>query len=109
MDFSDPLDDRSCSGGCSRDRAACDLRCDRVRSDGLTTITIGVYTRDSLFPGGVGNTFGDAAAFTTLIDQVEQRLFAVLPDATWFHPGHGDDSTLGAERPHLAEWRERGW
>lgn len=71
--------------------------------------SIHLFTGDSLFPGGVGNTFGDAAAFATLIDQVEERLFAALPDATWFYPGHGDDSTLGAERPHLAEWRERGW
>jgi len=68
-----------------------------------------LWTGDSLFPGGVGNTFGDAEAFAQLIDDVEQRVFARLPDETWFYPGHGDDSTLGAERPHLAEWRERGW
>ena len=36
-------------------------------------------------------------------------LFDRLPDETWFYPGHGADSTLGAERPHLAEWRQRGW
>ncbi|MFT4263966.1 MAG: MBL fold metallo-hydrolase [Nocardioides sp.] len=68
-----------------------------------------LFTGDSLFPGGVGNTFGDAAAFAQLIDDVEQRVFARLPDATWLYPGHGDDSTLGAERPHLSEWRRRGW
>jgi glyoxylase-like metal-dependent hydrolase (beta-lactamase superfamily II) len=68
-----------------------------------------VITGDSLFPGGVGNTFGDAAAFTSLLQDVEQRLFAVLPDDTWVYPGHGADTTLGAERPHLAEWRARGW
>ena len=68
-----------------------------------------LFTGDSLFPGGVGNTFGDAAAFAQLIDDVEERIFGRLPDATWFYPGHGDDSTLGAERPHLAEWRARGW
>ena len=44
-----------------------------------------------------------------LIDDVETKLFGRLPDDTWFYPGHGNDSTLGAERPHLAEWRERGW
>ena len=44
-----------------------------------------------------------------LIDDVEAKLFGTLPDDTWFYPGHGNDSTLGAERPHLAEWRERGW
>jgi glyoxylase-like metal-dependent hydrolase (beta-lactamase superfamily II) len=68
-----------------------------------------LWSGDSLFPGGVGNTFGDAEAFQTLIDDVEQKIFGVLPDDTWFYPGHGNDSTLGAERPHLAEWRERGW
>ena len=68
-----------------------------------------LWTGDSLFPGGVGNTFGDADAFATLIDDVEQKLFARLPDETWFYPGHGNDSTLGAERGSLPEWRERGW
>ncbi len=68
-----------------------------------------LFTGDSLFPGGVGNTFGDSDAFATLIDDVETKLFGALPDDTWFYPGHGNDSTLGAERPHLAEWRDRGW
>jgi glyoxylase-like metal-dependent hydrolase (beta-lactamase superfamily II) len=67
-----------------------------------------LFTGDSLFPGGVGKTTSPAN-FTSLIDDVEQRIFAVLPDETWFYPGHGDDSTLGAERPHLGEWRSRGW
>ena len=68
-----------------------------------------LFTGDSLFPGGVGNTRGDAAAFTTLLDDVETKLFGALPDETWFYPGHGNDSTLGAERPSLSEWRARGW
>ena len=68
-----------------------------------------LFTGDSLFPGGVGNTFGDAEAFRTLVADVEAKLFERLDDDTWFYPGHGDDSTIGAERPHLAEWRERGW
>ena len=68
-----------------------------------------LFTGDSLFPGGVGNTFGDDEAFRSLMDDVEQKVFDRLPDETWFYPGHGDDSTLGAERPHLAEWRRRGW
>ena len=68
-----------------------------------------LFTGDSLFPGGVGNTFGDEAAFVQLIDEVETKVFQRLPDATWFYPGHGNDSTIGAERPHLAEWRARGW
>ncbi|ROP45432.1 MBL fold metallo-hydrolase [Pseudokineococcus lusitanus] len=66
-------------------------------------------TGDSLFPGGVGNTFGDPAAFTTLLDDVEARLFEVLPDRTEVLPGHGAPTTLGAERPSLAAWRARGW
>ena len=68
-----------------------------------------LFTGDSLFPGGVGNTQGDAARFASLIDDVEHKLFDVLPDDTWFYPGHGQDSTLGAERASLPEWRSRGW
>jgi glyoxylase-like metal-dependent hydrolase (beta-lactamase superfamily II) len=68
-----------------------------------------LFTGDSLFPGGIGNTFGDDAAFAQLIEDVETRIFQRLPDDTWFYPGHGDDSTIGAERPHVAEWRARGW
>ncbi len=68
-----------------------------------------LFTGDSLFPGGVGNTFGDAAAFASLIGDVERKLFDRLPDDTWFYPGHGKDSTLGAERPSLGQWRARGW
>ncbi|MGY1729353.1 MBL fold metallo-hydrolase [Geodermatophilus sp. SYSU D01062] len=68
-----------------------------------------VFTGDSLFPGGVGNTQQDPERFASLIDDVEQRLFAVLPDDTWVYPGHGKDTTLGAERPSLPEWRARGW
>jgi glyoxylase-like metal-dependent hydrolase (beta-lactamase superfamily II) len=71
--------------------------------------TAHAFTGDSLFPGGVGNTFGDPAAFASLIDDVEKRIFAVLPDDTWVYPGHGADTTLGSERPHLPEWRARGW
>ncbi|MCG8925666.1 MBL fold metallo-hydrolase [Lentzea sp. CC55] len=67
-----------------------------------------LFTGDSLFPGGVGKTTS-ADNFASLINDVEDRLFAVLPDSTWFYPGHGDDSTLGEERPSLAEWRSRGW
>ena len=68
-----------------------------------------LWTGDSLFPGGVGNTHGNKENFASLIDDVERKLFDRLPDDTWFYPGHGKDSTLGAERPHLAEWRARGW
>ncbi|GAA1040905.1 MBL fold metallo-hydrolase [Virgisporangium ochraceum] len=68
-----------------------------------------LFTGDSLFPGGVGNTFGSKENFASLIDDVERKVFGQLPDETWFYPGHGKDSTLGAERPSLPEWRARGW
>lgn len=68
-----------------------------------------LFTGDSLFPGGVGNTFGSAANFRSLIGDVQTKIFDRLPDETWFYPGHGKDSTLGAERPSLPEWRARGW
>lgn len=68
-----------------------------------------LFTGDSLFPGGVGATFGDAEAFATLVDEVETKVFGTLDDDTWFYPGHGKDGQLGNERPHLAEWRARGW
>ena len=68
-----------------------------------------LFTGDSLFPGGVGNTFGDADAFRQLLGEVEAKVFGRLPDATWFYPGHGNAGRLGDERPHPAEWRERGW
>jgi glyoxylase-like metal-dependent hydrolase (beta-lactamase superfamily II) len=68
-----------------------------------------LFTGDSLFPGGVGNTRGNATNFESLINDVEHKLFDRLPDDTWFYPGHGKDSTLGAERPSLPEWRARGW
>lgn len=67
-----------------------------------------LFTGDSLFPGGVGKTSGPEA-FESLVDDVSRKIFDRLPDNTWFYPGHGKDSTLGAERPSLPEWRARGW
>ncbi|MDT0319109.1 MBL fold metallo-hydrolase [Streptomyces millisiae] len=68
-----------------------------------------LFTGDCLFPGGVGNTHDDPEAFASLLHDVETKLFERLPDETWVYPGHGNDTTLGAERPKLPEWRERGW
>ena len=68
-----------------------------------------VFTGDSLFPGGPGNTEQDPKRFGQLMDDLEARVFGELPDGTWVYPGHGQDTTLGAERPHLAQWRARGW
>jgi glyoxylase-like metal-dependent hydrolase (beta-lactamase superfamily II) len=67
-----------------------------------------LFTGDSLFPGGVGKTTSPEH-FTSLINDVSERIFDKLPDDTWFYPGHGDDSNLGVERPKLDEWRARGW
>jgi glyoxylase-like metal-dependent hydrolase (beta-lactamase superfamily II) len=68
-----------------------------------------LFTGDCLFPGGVGNTQKDPARFASLYTGVVEKIFDQLPDETWVYPGHGKDTTLGAERPHLDEWRERGW
>ncbi|TPG32174.1 MBL fold metallo-hydrolase [Mycolicibacterium hodleri] len=67
-----------------------------------------LFTGDCLFPGGVGKTWKDGD-FERLLGDVSTRLFDVYPDSTVVYPGHGDDTTLGNERPHLTEWRERGW
>ncbi|MBB5511807.1 glyoxylase-like metal-dependent hydrolase (beta-lactamase superfamily II) [Neomicrococcus aestuarii] len=68
-----------------------------------------ILSGDSLFPGGVGNTWKDPVRFASLISDVSARLFDRYPDDAVVYPGHGDPTTLGAERPHLDEWRERGW
>lgn len=67
-----------------------------------------IFAGDSLFPGGPGKTRSHQD-FERLMDDLELKVFARFDDATVVHPGHGDDTTLGAERPHLAQWRERGW
>ena len=67
-----------------------------------------LFSGDSLFPGGVGRTWAPDD-FIQLIDDIEQKIFKQFDDSTWFYPGHGNDSTLGAERPHISEWRARGW
>lgn len=68
-----------------------------------------VFTGDCLFPGGIGNTHNDPQAFERLLHDVRTALFDRLPDETWVYPGHGKDTTLGDERPHLDEWAARGW
>jgi len=67
-----------------------------------------LFTGDCLFPGGPGRTTRPED-FNSLMSGLEERVFGRLPDETWIYPGHGNDSTLGAERPHLEEWRARGW
>jgi glyoxylase-like metal-dependent hydrolase (beta-lactamase superfamily II) len=67
-----------------------------------------LFTGDCLFPGGVGKTWQEGD-FKQLLTDVTRRVFDVYPDSTVIYPGHGDDTTLGNERPHLGEWRARGW
>ena len=67
-----------------------------------------LFTGDCLFPGGPGRTT-NPEDFQSLMGDLEAKVFDQLPDETWFYPGHGNDSTLGAERPSLGEWRARGW
>jgi glyoxylase-like metal-dependent hydrolase (beta-lactamase superfamily II) len=67
-----------------------------------------LFTGDTLFPGGPGNTKFDGGNFATIIDSIDNKLFT-LPANTIVMPGHGVSTTIGAERPHLGEWVARGW
>ncbi len=67
-----------------------------------------LFSGDTLFPGGPGNTFGDDAAFDQIIEQIDRRLLT-LPAETIVLPGHGLDTTIASERPHLDEWIARRW
>ncbi|OBJ30281.1 MBL fold metallo-hydrolase [Mycolicibacter heraklionensis] len=80
------------------------LALDGPATGGVTQL----FTGDCLFPGGVGKTWqpGD---FERLLGDVSRKVFDRFGDDTVVYPGHGDDTVLGVERPHLAEWRERGW
>jgi glyoxylase-like metal-dependent hydrolase (beta-lactamase superfamily II) len=68
-----------------------------------------VFSGDTLFPGGPGATKFEGGEFPTIIRSIERRLFSPLPPETIVMPGHGDDTTIGNERPHLQEWIDRGW
>ena len=68
-----------------------------------------IWTGDALFPGGIGKTYDDPALFGLLFAGVSTKIFDVFDDNTSIYPGHGADTTLGAQRPHLSEWKERGW
>lgn len=81
----------------------------RTSADGAAPGRVHLFTGDSLFPGGVGNTDRDPARFASLLGDVRERVFDRFDDATWVYPGHGADTTLGAERPHLDDWAARGW
>ena len=66
-----------------------------------------LFSGDTLFPGGPGRTEGKRD-FETIIRSIDERLFP-LPADTLVLPGHGLDTTIGTERPHLQEWADRGW
>ena len=68
-----------------------------------------LFTGDTLFPGGPGNTNQNAQDFATIIASIDERIFGVFGDDVTIWPGHGRESTVGTERPHLDEWVERGW
>jgi glyoxylase-like metal-dependent hydrolase (beta-lactamase superfamily II) len=68
-----------------------------------------LFTGDTLFPGGPGNTTFENADFATIIESIEGRLFAAFDKETLVLPGHGAGTTIGTESPHLGEWVDRGW
>ena len=68
-----------------------------------------LFTGDTLFPGGPGNTSFENADFDTIISSIEHRIFARFGPDTLVLPGHGASTTVGAESPHLEEWVARGW
>jgi glyoxylase-like metal-dependent hydrolase (beta-lactamase superfamily II) len=68
-----------------------------------------LFSGDTLFPGGPGNTSFENADFGTIIESIEQRLFSAFDADTIVLPGHGAGTTIGAESPHLDEWVDRGW
>jgi glyoxylase-like metal-dependent hydrolase (beta-lactamase superfamily II) len=68
-----------------------------------------LFTGDTLFPGGPGNTTFEGGSFATIIASIDERVFRVYGDETTIWPGHGAPSSIGVERPHLDEWIERGW
>jgi glyoxylase-like metal-dependent hydrolase (beta-lactamase superfamily II) len=68
-----------------------------------------LFSGDTLFPGGPGNTTFPGGDFSTIIRSIEDRLFAALPAETIVMPGHGSDTSIGDERPHLQDWIDRGW
>jgi len=94
-----------------------DLRVRTVHTPGHTPGSISfavegtplLFTGDTLFPGGPGNTETELGDFATIITSIEERFYRVYGDETIVWPGHGAPSTIGAERPHLDEWVERGW
>lgn len=93
-----------------------DLRLQAIHTPGHTPGSISflleghpvLFSGDTLFPGGPGNTTFPGGDFSTIIRSIDERLFTLAPE-TIVLPGHGTDTTISTERPHLDEWAERGW
>jgi len=93
------------------------LRLETIANPGHTPGSVSFYLHDTpllfsgdtLFPGGPGNTTFENADFDTIIRSIDERLFSRFPADTLVLPGHGDDTTIGHESPHLQEWIDRGW
>ena len=92
------------------------LRLDAIHNPGHTPGSVSfklagapvLFSGDTLFPGGPGATKFEGGDFDTIIRSIDELLFA-LPNETVVMPGHGLDTTIGTERPHLQEWVDRGW
>jgi glyoxylase-like metal-dependent hydrolase (beta-lactamase superfamily II) len=99
------------------DHAVGDLRLRTVHTPGHTPGSICfalvdtpvLFSGDTLFPGGPGATSFDGGDFATIITSIDERLLRRFHDDTVVWPGHGANTTLGVERPHLDEWVTRGW
>jgi glyoxylase-like metal-dependent hydrolase (beta-lactamase superfamily II) len=93
------------------------LRLEAIANPGHTPGSVSFYLHDTpllfsgdtLFPGGPGNTKLEGADFGTIIRSIEERLFSRFGPDTMVLPGHGNDTTIGNESPHLQEWIDRGW
>ncbi len=68
-----------------------------------------LFSGDTLFPGGPGNTSFEGGDFGTIIESIDRRIFARFGPDTIVLPGHGQSTTVGHEAPHLQEWVDRGW
>jgi glyoxylase-like metal-dependent hydrolase (beta-lactamase superfamily II) len=93
------------------------LRLETIANPGHTPGSVSFYLHetpllfsgDTLFPGGPGNTSFEGGDFGTIIRSIEERLFSRFDPDTIVLPGHGTDTTIGNESPHLQEWIDRGW
>ena len=92
---------RSAAFACARSSRRAIRRVDLVRLEGSPVL----FSGDTLFPGGPGNTTFEGGDFVTIIQSLDTKLFP-LPEDTIVLPGHGEDTTIGNERPHLQEWAE---